>query len=114
MLTPSQIGTMWILFAILCDVASTLFSAKANGLEDKLSQGIAGLLYFASFIGAAIALKYIQAGMLYVLWAGLGAIATAMLSKLFLGQDIDTHGWIGIIIICVGVGYIAKFSSIDI
>lgn len=113
-LSQSSVGLIWLSGAIAADVLSTFFSAKANGLEDKLSQGIAGCLYLASFVCCAIALKYIQAGVLYVLWAGIGAIATAFLAQAVLGQKLDFAAWIGMGFIIVGVTVIAQFSSIDI
>ncbi|HFG7030330.1 TPA: multidrug efflux SMR transporter [Acinetobacter baumannii] len=113
-LTKASIGVIWLLGAIASDVLSTFFSAKANGLEDKLSQGIAGVLYFASFVCCAIALKYMQAGILYVLWAGIGAISTAFLAQAFLGQRLDMAAWIGIAFIVVGLAIISQFSSLDV
>lgn len=107
-------GVIWLLLAIVTDVASTIFSAKANGLEDKLSQGIAGVLYFGSFVFCAIALKYMQAGILYVLWAGLGAVATALLAQKLLGQQIDLAGYMGMAFIVVGLMIIAQWSNIDV
>jgi small multidrug resistance pump len=55
-----------------------------------------------------------QAGILYVLWSGLGVIATALLAKTFLGQNIDLAGWVGIAFITVGLTIIAQFSNIDV
>lgn len=113
-LSKASIGVIWLLGAITSDVLSTFFSAKANGLEDKISQGVAGLLYFGSFVCCAIALKYMQAGVLYVLWAGIGAVATAFLAQAFLGQRLDTAAWIGIVFIVIGLMIIAQFSNIDV
>lgn len=106
-------GYYWLTVAIVTDVLSTFLSAKANGLENKLEQGIALVLYIVSFACAAIALKYMQTGILYVLWSGLGVLATAMLSRVYLGQVIDTAGWIGIGFIVVGLVIISQFSVID-
>ncbi len=67
-----------------------------------------------SFACAAYALKFMQAGILYVLWSGIGVIATALLAKAFLGQNIDLAGWLGIGFITVGLTIIAQFSNIDV
>ena len=107
-------GVIWLLFAIATDVLSTFYSAKGNGLVNKLDQGIALVLYIVSFTCAAIALKYIQAGILYVPWSGLGVIATAALAKVFLGQHIDLAGWVGIGFITIGLMIIAQYSNIDV
>lgn len=106
-------GVFWLLIAILTDVLSTFYSARANGLVHKTEQAIALGLYLISFACAAIALKYMQAGILYVLWSGIGVIATALLARAFLGQVIDVAGWVGIGFIIVGLMIIAQFSNID-
>ena len=107
-------GVFWLCLAILTDVLSTFYSAKGNGLVNKLDQGIALVLYIISFSCAAYALKFMQAGILYVLWSGIGVLATAFLAKAFLGQNIDLAGWIGISFIVVGLVIIAQFSNIDV
>lgn len=112
-ISHKAIGSLWLIGAIAFDVVSTFFSAKGNGLEDKVSQGIAGALYIVSFVCCAMALKYIQAGVLYVLWSGIGVVATALLAKHFLNQQIDLYGWIGISFIVVGLMIISGLSKID-
>ena len=107
-------GVYWLVGAIATDVLSTFFSAKANGLEDVKSQLFAGFLYFMSFVFCAVALKYMQAGILYVLWADVGTVATALLAQHFLGQRIDTAGWVGMAFIVVGLGIITQWSNIDV
>ena len=107
-------GVYWLVGAIATDVLSTFFSAKANGLEDVKSQLFAGFLYFMSFVFCAVALKYMQAGILYVLWAGVGTVATALLAQHFLGQRIDTAGLVGMAFIVVVLGIITQWSNIDV
>lgn len=107
-------GVIWLLIAIVFDVLSTFLSAKANGLEHPTEQGLALVLYITSFACCAIALKYMQAGILYVLWSGIGVVATAFLARLYLGQVIDTAGWIGIGFIVIGLMIIAQYSNIDV
>ena len=41
-------GVIWLLIAIATDVLSTFYSAKGNGLVNKLDQGIALVLYMIS------------------------------------------------------------------
>lgn len=106
-------GYVWLILAIVSDIFSTFLSAKANGLEDKMLQTVALILYIVSFACCAVALKYMQTGILYVLWSGLGVFATAMLSRFYLGQVIDAAGWIGIGFIVVGIVIISQFSVID-
>lgn len=113
-MTDSQIGTTWLLVAIATDVLSTIYMAKANGFSNIPALLFGAALYIISFITCVLALKYMQAGMLYVLWAGIGTLATAMLAKMTLNQTIDLHGWIGIAFIVVGLTYIAKFSTMDV
>ena len=113
-MTNAMIGTLWLLAAIATDVISTFYMAKANGLQDKVSLAIGALLYIGSFIACVIALKYIQAGVLYVLWAGIGAVATVFLAQVFLGQRLDTGAWIGLSLIVMGLTVMSQFSNIEI
>ncbi len=56
-----------------------------------------------------------QAGILYVLWSGIGVIATALLAKAFLGQNIDLAGWVGLGFITVGLNsLLRRYSNIDV
>ena len=93
-------GAWWLLFAIATDVLSTFYSAKGNGLVNKTAQGIALVLYIISFACAAIALKYMQAGILYVLWSGIGVLATAFLAKIFLGQNSTLSQYLVVNLVC--------------
>lgn len=108
------IGYFWLGIAIVGDVVSTIYMARANGLENKIPLFIGGTLYFISFIACVYALKYIQAGPLYVIWAGLGAVSTAILAKAMLNQSIDFPGWIGLLFISVGLVILCQFSDIDV
>lgn len=113
-MTPGQIGTIWLLAAIATDVLSTIYMAKADGFNNIPALVVGAILYIGSFLACVIALKYMQAGILYVLWAGIGTLATAFLAKAMLDQSIDMHGWIGVSIIVIGLTYIAKFSTLDV
>lgn len=107
-------GYYWVIFAIIFDVFSTFLSAKANGLEDVKSQIFAAVLYACSFICCAVALKYMQAGILYVLWSGIGTVATVLLAQTFLGQTVDKPAIIGMSLIVAGITVIAQWSNIDV
>ena len=113
-MSPQVIGTLWLLAAIIFDVVSTIYMAKAEGLKNLTPLIIGGILYFGSFITCALALKYMQAGILYVIWAGVGAIATIMLAQIMLQQKLDTAALIGVTFIIIGVTVIANYSKFDI
>ena len=74
-MSNAMIGTLWLLGAIVTDVLSTFYMAKANGAENKVALATGAVLYLLSFVTCVLALKYIQAGILYVLWSGIGAVA---------------------------------------
>ena len=58
------------------------------------------------------ALENAEAGLSF--GSGMAAIATALLAKAFLGQNIDLAGWLGIGFITLGLTIIAQFSNIDV
>ncbi|QHJ73944.1 putative quaternary ammonium compound-resistance protein [Acinetobacter phage vB_AbaM_Lazarus] len=113
-MAPVQLGVVWLLVAIVTDVVSTIYMAKADGFNNIVPLVIGAALYGGSFIACVIALKYMQAGILYVMWSGLGAIATAFLAKAMLNQNLDVGAWVGLVFISVGLAIIAQYSNIDI
>ena len=113
-MSPQLIGTIWLLVAITTDVLSTIWMAKANGIEDVKSLVIGAILYIGSFISCVIALKYMQAGILYVLWSGIGAVATVMLAKAMLGQHINNWGLFGLALIISGIYIIATKTPFEV
>jgi len=57
------------IIAIAIDALSTFYSAKGNGLVNKFDQGIILAVNIISFAFTAYALKFMQAGILDVLWS---------------------------------------------
>ncbi|MGN3681163.1 SMR family transporter [Acinetobacter baumannii] len=92
-------GAWWLIFAIATDVLSTFYSAKGNGLVNKTAQGIALVLYIISFACAAIALKYMQAGILYVLWSGVGYWRPLFSQRFFLGRTLMSQDGLGLVLL---------------
>lgn len=113
-MSNAMIGTLWLLGAIFTDVLSTFYMAKANGVENKIALATGAVLYLLSFVTCVLALKYIQAGILYVLWAGIGAVSTALIAQFFLNQRMDTPAIIGLSCIIFGITVIAQYSNIEI
>lgn len=108
------IGMFWLILAIICDILSTIYMAKAEGFKNLVPLAVGGLLYFGSFVTCVLALKYMQAGILYVVWAGVGAVATIAIANVMLGQKLDTAAYIGGTLIVMGVTIISKYSNIDV
>lgn len=72
------------------------YSAKANGLVNKLDQGIALVLYLVSFTCCCDCIEVYASWDFICALVWLGVIATAALAKVYLGQHIDLAGWVGI------------------
>ncbi|OIH12092.1 hypothetical protein A7M79_00980 [Acinetobacter baumannii] len=108
------VGYFLLALAIATDVLSTVLSAKADGLSEKATQIIALVFCILSFVASAIALKYIKAGYLYVLWTGIGAVGTILISWIYLNQKMNLAGLVGVIFIVIGVTIVTAFGDVDI
>jgi len=68
LLAKMDIDVILLLVVIVIGVLSTFYSAKGNGLVNKFDQGIVLTVNIISFAFTTYALKFMQAGTLYVPW----------------------------------------------
>jgi small multidrug resistance pump len=72
---------------------------------------IAVLGYTASFAFMAIALRQINVGVVYAIWAGIGTVAIAIIGALLFGERLSPLGIGGIVLIIVGVAMLNLSGS---
>jgi quaternary ammonium compound-resistance protein SugE len=95
-----RVGTAWTVLL----VAGVLETAWAVGL--KYTQGFTrlwpsvgtGVAAAASMVLLAIAVKVIPVGTGYAVWTGIGAVGTALIGMLWLGESRD-----GLRLLCLGL-----------
>lgn len=67
--------------------------------------------YVAAFVLLALVLKTMSVGVVYAIWAGVGTALVAIVSTLFLGEEIEWPAWVGICLIVGGVVLVEAYSG---
>lgn len=67
--------------------------------------------YVTAFSLLAMVLKTMSVGVVYAIWAGFGTALVAIVSTLFLGEEIEWPAWIGICMIVGGVVLVEAYSG---
>lgn len=67
--------------------------------------------YVAAFVLLAMVLKTMSVGVVYAIWAGTGTALVAVVSALFLGEEIEWPAWLGICLIVAGVVLVEAYSG---
>lgn len=97
--------------AIVLEVVGSSFMKASNGFTKLLPTTITIVAYVACFFFFSKALKFINLGIAYAIWGGLGIVLTAMISVVVFKQNLDTPAIIGMFLIVAGVFVLNFFSK---
>lgn len=102
----NNVGLIHIIFlisAILLEVLGNIFTKRSNGFRNKL-MGILGILcVMLSFTALSQAVKGFDLSIAYAIWGGTGLLLTTIAGLLLFNQKLTTKGWLGVVLIIVGI-----------
>ncbi|WP_290958683.1 multidrug efflux SMR transporter [Haemophilus sp. HMSC068C11] len=103
----------WTLLAIsIClEIVATNLLKVSDGFTKLLPTVGSLALYAISFYFVSIVFRTLSVGLVYAIWSGVGIVLTAIVAYFAFGQNIDTAGLIGIVLIISGVLVINLFSQ---
>ncbi len=94
----------WLLSgAILLEVAGTTCLKISHGFTRTLPSAFVLLFYAGAFVCLARAMKSLEMGIAYAIWAGAGTALTATIGILLLGEGFHWQKIFGIACIIMGV-----------
>ncbi len=97
------IHVIFLLSAVLLEVLGNIFTKRSNGFRNKL-MGILGILcIMLSFTALAQAVKGFDLSIAYAIWGGIGLLLTTIAGLLLFNQKLTTKGWLGVVLIIVGI-----------
>ncbi|MCV2881233.1 SMR family transporter [Actibacterium sp. XHP0104] len=100
-----------LLIAVVAETIGTA-SMQASQQFTRLWPSVLVVVgYGVAFYFMAQTLKYMQVGMVYAIWSGLGIVLIAIFGWLIFGQKIDLGGLVGLGLIVAGVLVIHLFSK---
>ncbi|WP_395360012.1 DMT family transporter [Streptomyces sp. YH02] len=89
--------------AIAAEIVATTSMKYSEGFTRLLPSIVTGAGYLIAFALLAQALKTLQVGTAYAIWAGVGTAAVAVIGILFLGETLSLAKVAGILLIVAGV-----------
>ncbi|MES0372019.1 MAG: multidrug efflux SMR transporter [Mariprofundaceae bacterium] len=94
---------IYLSFAIVFEVAGTTAMKLSDGFSKLLPTALTITLYLASFALLALALKRLEVGMTYAIWAGIGTALIAIIGVFFFKEPMNLLKAASILLIIAGV-----------
>jgi len=94
---------IYLSFAILFEVAGTTAMKLSEGFSRLLPSGLMVILYIISFALMALALKRLEVGMTYAIWAGVGTALIATVGVIYFKEPVNLIKVVSILLIITGV-----------
>ncbi|MCH2140494.1 MAG: multidrug efflux SMR transporter [Phycisphaerales bacterium] len=101
-----MIGWIYLALAIAFEVAAATCMKMSDSLTKLWPSVLMAIFYILCFLAMIKSLEYLQIGVVYAIWAGLGTAAIAIIGVMLFN---DTMPWIkigGIALIIMGVAMV--------
>jgi small multidrug resistance pump len=96
-------GILILVVAILLEVAGTTCMKLAEGFSKLVPSVLIFVFYGLSFAALTLALKHVELGNAYAIWAGVGTAIIAIIGVAYFGEPISTLKVLSISLIVLGV-----------
>ncbi|ADU34370.1 DMT family transporter [Variovorax paradoxus] len=95
----------WLVLAmsVAAEVAGTIALRYADGFSRPLPSLVVGVSYAIAIWLMAIAVRHLEIGMAYAIWAGGGAALIALTGVVWFGESMTPSRAIGVTMIIIGV-----------
>jgi len=97
----------YLLGAIVAEVAGTLALKASDGYSRLSYAGVALIAYAAAMILLGLSLKRLPVGVAYALWSALGTAGAAVGGVCLFREHTDLRLIVGLLIIVLGVAFVA-------
>jgi small multidrug resistance pump len=94
---------LYLMFAILLEVAGTTSMKLSNGFSIFLPSVFIFIFYFFSFIFLTLSLKQLELSTAYAVWSGLGTLLIALIGMFFFKEPMTIIKVLSLGLIIVGI-----------
>ncbi len=98
-----MIGWMYLVAAIACEVAGTTMMKLSDSLTKWVWIPPMLLFYLLSLGGLALALRTIEVGVAYAVWAAVGTLLIAIIGIAFFAESVTMLKVVSIALVVAGV-----------
>ncbi|MCE7884890.1 MAG: QacE family quaternary ammonium compound efflux SMR transporter [Actinobacteria bacterium ATB1] len=96
--------------AIASEITATTFLKLSEGFSKLGPSLVTAAGYLLAFFFLAQALRELNVGVAYAVWAGTGTALVAVVGRIFLDEEMAWPGWVGICLIVAGVVLVESYS----
>ena len=95
----------WLILsvAIVCEVVATMMMELSQSLTRWRWVPPMLLFYVLALLGLALALKTLEVGIAYAVWAGAGTLLIAILGVMFFKESISTMKVLSMLLVIAGI-----------
>ncbi|MEV0648432.1 multidrug efflux SMR transporter [Phytomonospora sp. NPDC050363] len=95
----------WILLVVsgFLETAWAIALERSQGFTRPVPSVIFGVALVASMVGLGLALREIPVGTGYAVWVGIGAVGTALVGMIWLGEPTNIARIVCLVLIVAGV-----------
>ena len=104
-------GWMYLAAAIVAEVIGTTSLKASDGFTKPLAAAVVVAGYAVSFYFLAQALRHVEVGVAYAVWAGVGIVLITMLGVALFRERLDLAAYVGIALIIAGVLVLSLLSN---
>lgn len=98
-----QRAWVWLVIAGLLEVVWAIGLKSSDGFRKPAISAFTVVMMIASFYFLAQALKTLPVGTAYAIWTGIGAVGTAIVGMMILGESRELGRIISIVLIVAGI-----------
>lgn len=104
-------GYLYLALAIVAEVIGTTALQASEGFTKPLPSAVVVIGYGLAFYLLSLVLRYMDMGVAYAIWAGLGIVLISLAGAIIYKQVPDVPAMIGLALIVGGVTVINVFSK---
>ncbi len=97
--------------AIIAEVIGTTALKASDGFSKLWPSLATAVCYATAFYLLSLAMRYMQMGVIYAIWSGVGIVLISLVGMVLFGQKPDVPAVIGLSLIVAGVLVINLFSK---
>jgi len=94
---------LYLMFAILLEVAGTVSMKLSQGFTKALPSTLMVIFYLLAFSSLNLSLKHIPVSVAYAIWSGIGTAAIAVIGFLVFQESLNVWKAVSILLIILGV-----------
>jgi small multidrug resistance pump len=96
-------GKLWLLGAILAEVLGTTSMKLSQGLTRWVPSVTMGLCYLTSLGMLTLALKHVEVGVAYAIWAGMGTVLIGAIGIFLFQESVSALKLASMLLVVLGV-----------